>query len=87
MYNLVASNSGAAAAYVKLYNKASAPVLATDVPVLTIKIDAGATLPVKFGAVGHRFATGIALAITSGAADTDATAVALAQVKVLTSYI
>ncbi len=86
IYALVASNSGASAAYVKLYNKTSAPVPASDVPVITLKIDAGATLPVNFGILGHRFATGIAIAITGGVADTDATAVAAGQVKVATSY-
>jgi hypothetical protein len=37
----------------------------------------------NLGALGHRFATGIALAITNLAADSDTTAVAAAQVKVL----
>lgn len=87
LYNLVARNTGAAAAYLKLYNKASAPVVATDVPVLVIEIAAGGLVPLSFGAVGHRFATGIALAITGAQADTDATAVAAGQVRVLGSYI
>lgn len=87
VYSIVATNTGAAAAYLKLYNKASAPTVGTDVPVLTIVLPAGGTVSAQFGALGHRFATGIALAITNGAADTDTAAVAASQVKVLTSYI
>lgn len=87
VYSITASNTGAAAAFVKLYNKASAPTVGTDVPVLTIPIPASGIVNIPFGTTGHRFATGIALAITNLAADSDATAVAAAQVKVLTSYI
>lgn len=87
LYKVVASNTGAAAAFVKLYNKASAPTVGTDVPVITLTVPAGGIVEPDFGAMGHRFATGIALAITNLAADTDTTAVAAAQVKVLTSYI
>lgn len=87
LYSVSVSNIGAAAAYLKLYNKASNPALASDVPVLTISIPASGTINVPFGAIGLRFATGIAYAITNLAADTDATAVAAAQVKVMWSYI
>jgi hypothetical protein len=83
VYGIVASNTGAAAAFVKLYNKASAPTVGTDVPVLTIPIPASSAVSLNLGALGHRFATGIALAITNLAADSDTTAVAAAQVKVL----
>lgn len=87
VYSITVSNTGAAAAYVKLYNKASAPTVGTDVPVLTIAVPASGMVNVPFGSMGHRFATGIALAITNGAADSDTAAVAANQVKVLTSYI
>lgn len=87
VYGIVASNAGAAAAFVKFYNKASAPTVGTDVPVFTICLNASATLNLDMGALGHRFSTGIALAITNLVADTDTTAVAAAQVKVATAYI
>ena len=83
VYGIVASNTGAAAAFVKLYNKASAPTVGTDVPVLTIPIPASSAVSLNMGVLGHRFATGIALAITNLAADSDTTAIAAAQVKVL----
>lgn len=87
LYHITASNTGAGAAYVKLYNKASAPTVGTDVPVITITVPASGTVSLPFGTQGHRFTTGIGLAITGAAADSDTTAVAAAQVKVLTAYI
>lgn len=87
LYGVAVSNTAASPRYVKFYNKATAPTVGTDVPLFTIQVAAGATLPVSFGAVGHRFATGIGLAITANAADTDTTAVGASEVKVATSYI
>lgn len=87
LYNIGASNTGAAAAYVKLYNKASAPTVGTDIPVLTLVVPAGGNVDFDLGPLGHRFATGIGMAITNLAADSDTTAVAAGQVKVLTSFI
>lgn len=87
LFNIGASNTGAAAAFIKLYNKATAPTVGTDVPVLTLVVPAGGNVDFDLGPMGHRFGTGIGLAITNLAADTDTTAVAASQVKVLTSYI
>ncbi len=87
VYNVLVSNTGASTRYVKLYNKASAPTVGTDIPVITISIPTNGTVQAEFGALGYRFATGIALAITGGAADTDTTSVGVSEVKVLTSYI
>lgn len=87
LYNVTVSNTGAAARYVKFYNKATAPTVGTDTPVFTIQVAAGATLSIPFGTTGHRFATGIGLAITANAADSDTTAVSAGEVKVASSYI
>jgi hypothetical protein len=87
LYSLSASNIGAAARYLKLYNKATAPVPGTDTPVLTIKLPADSVTVLEWGAVGLRFATGIGLAITAGAADADVAAVVAAEVKVNASYL
>jgi len=85
-----ATNTGATVAFVKLYNKATAPVLATDVPAMIIPVPAAvsgvpgiATLPIGFS--GFRFALGLGIAITGAVADTDTTAVAAGQVKVMLS--
>jgi hypothetical protein len=86
VFSITASNTGAAAAFVKFYNLATAPTVGTSTPIITLSIPASGTVNVPFGQFGYRFSTGIALAITNLAPDTDTTAVAAAQVKVLTSY-
>jgi hypothetical protein len=72
-------NSGDGVRYVKLYNKASAPVVGTDVPLITIGIPAVSsssfTLPAL---VGIDFSIGISFAITLGAADSDTTPLSVA---------
>jgi len=82
-----ASNTGAGAAFVKLYNKATAPTVGTDVPEMIIPVPAAvagvpgtATLPMGFNS--FRFPLGLGIAITGAVADTDTTAVAAGQVKV-----
>ena len=88
VYALTACNTGAAAAYVKLYNKATAPTVGTDVPWMTFTIPAGSTQTFPIGGTqGVRFTTGIALAITNLMADTDTTAVVASQVKAITTFI
>lgn len=90
LHAFYATNTGATAAFVKLYNKATAPVLASDVPAMIIPIAAAAggfpgvaTLPI--GHNGFRFALGLGIAITGAVGDTDTTAVAAGQVKVMLS--
>ncbi len=83
---LLASNPTATAAYLKLYNKATAPTVGTDVPVITLEVPAGKTVPLDCGLLGLRFTTGIARAVTAGAAATD-TAVAVAGVQVFANWL
>lgn len=82
-----ATNEGASVAYVKLYNKATAPSVGTDVPEMTIPVPAAAsgvpgvaTIPMGFH--GFRFALGLGIAITRNAVHTDTTAVGASEVKV-----
>lgn len=75
VYGFKFTNTSAALKYVKLYNKASAPTVGTDVPVETIAVPAGAFIE-HVNPFGVSYATGIALAITGAAADADTTAVA-----------
>lgn len=70
-------NATAATVYLKLYNKASAPTVGTDVPIMTIPVAAGALYAAEFGRLGKRFSSGIALAITLLPAATDTTAIAV----------
>lgn len=87
LYTLHASNNGAGVAFLKLYNKASAPVLASDVPLMIIPIPAAGFVHLPLPMLGKRFTSGIAFAITGLIADNDATAVAAGQVKLAMDYI
>lgn len=71
--------------YVKFYNKASAPTVGTDTPVLVLAIPAGGGANVSFPA-GVNFSTGLAFATTTGAADSDTGAVALNEIIVNLVY-
>jgi hypothetical protein len=74
---LTVSNPTATAAYLKLYNKATAPTVGTDVPVATYRVaatgSAGDTITPYLGVNGKRFSTGLAWALTGAAATTDTT--------------
>lgn len=90
IYELTISNPTATPAYVKFYNKSGAPVVGTDVPVLTIPVGAAGTdaafVQLDFGTVGKRFTTGISIAATGAAVSSDTTA-AVAGVQVSLTYI
>lgn len=85
--SLALSNLSAGIKYFKVYAKASAPTVGTDIPIMTIPIAAGAFLALEFGFTGMRVLTGIAYAITGAAADTDTTALAVGDVKVQLTYL
>lgn len=87
LYSGVLTNLSASAQHYKFYNKASAPVVGTDVPIFTLSVAANSALPFEFGRTGKRFTTGIAYAITGAQADADTTAIAAGAAKVALSYI
>lgn len=70
---LAISNPTATPAFVKLYNKATAPTVGTDVPLVTIPVPANGFVSLEFGTAGKRFALGIGLAVTALQVATDAT--------------
>lgn len=84
---LSATNNSATVAFLKLYNKASAPTVGTDTPVLTFMLPANGGTNVAIPATGLNFSTGIAYALTALATTADTTAVALSQVQVNGAYI
>jgi hypothetical protein len=75
LFEVTASNVTGATVYLKLYNKASAPTVGTDVPIATIPVAASSFVSQPFGVNGKRFTTGIAWALTGAIAATDTTAV------------
>jgi hypothetical protein len=89
VYSVYCHNTNASPRFLKLYNKASAPTVGTDTPVLTLPIPgnaAGAGFVLDTGGMGIAFGTGIALAITTGVADADTGAVAANEVVVNLLY-
>ena len=71
--------------FVKLFNKGSAPTLASDVPVMTIPISSGERLIVLDSAIGAAFPLGIAMAITGAFAPAD-TSAGSANIEVVLHY-
>lgn len=88
LYEIMASNVNAAARYLKLYNKASAPTVGTDTPVWTLIIPgntAGGGIA-KSIPKGLEFSTGIAFALTTEATDAGTTGVAANELVVNLGY-
>lgn len=80
------ANVNAAFRYVKLYNKASSPTVGTDTPRVVLGIPGDSAANMSFFAPVE-FATGLAIATTTGIADSDATAVGLNDLAVTVYYI
>lgn len=68
--------NGAAITYLQIYNKATAPVIGTDTPVLTYPIPANATFSQTIPNGGAYLGTGIAYAFTTDAAGATGSAAA-----------
>jgi len=86
LFEVSVSNPTATPVYVKFYNKATAPTVGTDVPIITIVAPANATTPLNFGILGKRFSSGLGIAVTGGIASTD-TSNAVAGVIVNGTYL
>lgn len=86
---LLASNTNAAARYLKIYNKTTAPTVGTDAPVHTFLIPgnaAGSGTNIPLPENGIELDKGFALALTTGAADADTGAVGSAEIIVNYGY-
>jgi hypothetical protein len=71
LYKLNGYNASTGLRFLKLYNKSSAPVLATDVPLITLALKPNDYFEFNFADLGTGFSAGIAYALTTGVADTD----------------
>lgn len=83
---LVVTNTTTTARFLKLYNKATAPTVGTDVPTSIITVPAKGTVNLDCKADGLVFGTGIGIALTAAAAYTDVAAVAAGALVVKISY-
>jgi hypothetical protein len=79
LYSYHLSNTTAAWKFVRFYNKASAPTVGTDSPVLVVPIAPGMSAIIDH-TVPISFATGIAYAITGASPDLDTTVTAVGDV-------
>jgi len=90
LWELIALNVGTAPAYLKLYDKASAPTVGTDTPVYVLPLPSQGTAngagAARTWPTGLKFSLGLAYAITGAMADSDTTAVAANQVLLSGSY-
>jgi hypothetical protein len=87
LYSGYVSNTNANPRFLKIYDKASNPVLASDTPKWTVMIPgnaSGVSGSIKFH--GLQFSSGIAIAITGAVGDTDTTAISANEVIVNLGY-
>lgn len=80
VYFIVAYNNNAALRFLKLFNKATVPTPGVDTPVVSLPIPPNGGIAVEIGLGANLFPAGIAIALTTGAADSDNTAVAAADI-------
>jgi hypothetical protein len=85
LYAVDIGNGGTVDAWIKFYNKATAPVIGTDTPVFTSYIPKGTARTISYS-TPYGFTVGLGYGITGAAADTDTTAVALNQITGVINY-
>lgn len=84
LHSIHVTNISAAVKFLKIYNKATAPVLASDVPAFTMPLPVGHTGLIFDEGMG--LTLGLAYAITGAVADTDTTALAANDVHGVMLY-
>lgn len=85
--SIQASNINAAVRYLKVYDKATAPTVGTDVPILTLALPQGAgAVPFIMPDLNIGFQRGLGIALTTGVAITDVAAVAANEQVVNLSF-
>jgi len=89
MTSLIAHNNTASAKFIKLYNKASAPVIINDTSYIIARhtIPANSNLIINSTLDPLFFSAGIAYAITGAVGDTDATILASNDVSINIKYV
>lgn len=78
LWSIHGVNAAAAVRFLKIYNKATAPTVGTDTPVMTFGLVAGQAFDID--CYGHYFSAGISWALTVNAADADTTALTAGDV-------
>lgn len=86
IYSIIATNTNAAVRYLRLYNVAGAPTVGTTATFACFALpgNGGIVIPL---ANSLKFTTGIAISLTTGAADTNTGAVAADELKLVIGYV
>ena len=79
-------NAAASARWVRFYNKATAPVVGTDIPVCVVNLPAASSKELFLGE-GFMFPLGLGISITAGVGYLDNSACALGDVQLTVDYI
>lgn len=90
LMSLCVVNTNASLRFLKFYNKASAPTVGTDTPVMTYAVPAsssGAGFVAHLPVDGIAFSTGIAYATTTAGGDSDTGAITAGDLYINGSYI
>lgn len=81
VFRVMGNNVKASVVYLKIYNKATAPTVGTDTPVITIPLAASARFNEPIAdALGFYLGTGIAYGFTTDAADNGTTALSAGDI-------
>jgi hypothetical protein len=81
-------NGAATLRYFKIYNKASAPTVGTDIPLITITLPTGSSSFTLPAFIGIDFSVGLSFACTLGVADSDTTPFTVTgEVTAMLAYI
>lgn len=80
VYFIVGYNAAATPRYLKLYSKATAPTIGTDVPLLSLPLPPQAGFAFDYEDIGVYFPLGIGYGMTTGTADNDTGALTAADV-------
>jgi len=85
LFGYYISNQNAAVIYVKFYNKATAPTVGTDTPVVTFAIPAASAANQEFSG-GIPFSLGMGIGATTGVADDNTGAPGASEIVVNAFY-
>lgn len=86
VHNTHAGGGGGSAIALRLYDKATAPTVGTDVPMIIIDVPSNSSKEINFTS-GITFTTGIAYSITDGSSLLDATAISADGAQLYIGYM
>lgn len=86
VYGYAVTNNNTSPRYLRFYNTAGTPTVGSTATYMAVMIPGSGGVVVPNGSIGIAFSTGIAISLTTGAADTDTGAVAANEIKLNVFY-